>query len=367
MKLNENEKKVLAILKEDPYVSQQFIADQLQLSRPAIANLISGLQDKGYILGKPYMLKTEAYITCIGGANLDYTFRLEDPFTLGTSNPVQSSISYGGVIRNVADNLSRLNHKVSLMTVLGDDLSGEDLLSYSRKTMEVFACDKIKNETTGSYYAVIDKNGNMNVGLADMSINRHMNRSWILEHKRHLNMSDWLIADTNISKDGLEALIEYAALEHKKLAIIGVSGPKMKHVPDHIKGVEIIICNLDESQSYFKTDEQNLDALIQMWIKKDIKKVIITNGKNGSIYYDGSQIGYQKAYIVNEDRVVDVTGAGDAFSSAVLHGLIKGETLAQSIKYGAINSSLTIQSSYAVNPNISINLIKKELKKYENI
>ncbi len=367
MKLNEKEKKVLAILKEDPYVSQQFIADQMKLSRPAIANLISGLQEKGYILGKPYVLKTEEYITCIGGANIDYTFRLEDKMILSTSNPVNSSISYGGVIRNVADNLTRLNHLVSLMTVLGDDLAGEDLLSYAKKTMEVFACDRIKHENTGGYYSVINKEGNMDVGFADMSINRHMNRNWILEHKRHLNLSKWIIADTNITKDALEALIEYAQVEEKKLAIIGVSGPKMKHVPDDLNGVEILICNLDESQSYFKTDEEDLETLVKLWINKGLKKVIITQGKKGSIYYDGIEIRHQKAFLVKEDKVIDVTGAGDAFSGAVLHGLINEEQLETSIQYGAVSSSLTIQSKHAVNPKLSINQLKKEIKKYENV
>ncbi|TNF07195.1 MAG: winged helix-turn-helix transcriptional regulator [Bacillota bacterium] len=367
MKLNENEYKVLEILKKDPYVSQQFIADQLKLSRPAIANLISGLQTKGYIIGKPYVLKSEDYITCIGGTNLDYSFKLIDSMVLNTSNPVNSSKSHGGVIRNVADNLSRLNHSVSLMTVLGDDLAGDELLTQSKKIMEVFAVDKIKHESTGSYYAVIDQHGNMTVGFADMKINDHMNRNWILEHKRHLNLSTWLITDTNVTKDAIEALIEYAELEHKKLAIIGVSGPKMKHVPDNLHGVEIIICNLDESQSYFNTKEDDLNILIQMWINKGVRQVVITHGKNGARYFDGKEIKHQKAYLVEDDKIVDVTGAGDAFSGAVLHGLINQEPLEKSIQYGAINSCLTIQSQHAVNQKLSINLLKKELKKYENI
>lgn len=367
MKLNENEQKVLSILKEDPYVNQQFIADQLNLSRPAIANLISGLQDKGYILGKPYVLKTEEFVTCIGSANVDYTFKLEEKMVLGTSNPVNSTISYGGVIRNVADNLSRLNHSVSIMTVLGDDRAGDELLSYSKKIMAVFACDRIKHENTGGYYAVINQKGNMDVGFADMLINNHMNRSWILEHKRHLNMSQWLIADMNITKDAMETLIEYALDEQKKLAIIGVSGPKMKHLPEDLNGVEILICNLDESQAYFKTDLEDPYQLIPKWLEKGLNKIVITAGKKGSYYFDGTEIKHQPAYLVDDEQVVDVTGAGDSFSSALLHGLMTNESMTQSIRYGAMSASLTIQSPYAVNPKLSINLLKKELKKHEII
>jgi sugar/nucleoside kinase (ribokinase family)/DNA-binding CsgD family transcriptional regulator len=367
MKLNDNELKVLSILKEDPYVSQQFIADQLKLSRPAVANLISGLQTKGYIIGKPYVLKSEDYVTCIGGTNMDFTFKLEDTMILNTSNPVNTSKSYGGVIRNVADNLSRLDHHISLMTVLGDDLAGEELLTHSKKTMEVFAVDQLKHETTGSYYAVIDKSGNMDVGFADMAINNHMNRNWVLEHKRHLHLSNWMIVDTNVTKDAVETLIEYAKTQNKKLAIIGVSGPKMKHVPDDLHGVEIIICNLDETQSYFNTNENDMNLLIQAWIEKGVKQVVITHGKNGITFYDGKNTHHQNAYLVEDDKVVDVTGAGDAFSAAVLHGLIHQESLVKSVKYGAISSTLTIQSMHAVNQKLSINLLKKELKKYENL
>ena len=367
MNINENEKKVLELLKNNPYASQQHIADQLSLSRPAVANLISGLQSKGHILGKPYVLKKEEYVTCVGGANLDYTFRLEDDMTLGTSNPVVSSVSFGGVVRNVADNLSRLNHQVSLMSVVGDDSAGQELIEKSQKIMEVFACDKLSKNNTGGYYSIIGKDGNMNIGYADMSINKHMNRSWILEHKRHLNLSSWIIADTNISKDALEALIEYSLSEHKKLAIIGVSGPKTKNIPDDLNGVEIIICNLDETQTYFKSSSENLDDLIKLWLAKGVKKAVITNGNQGCVFTDENKVNHQAAIIVSENLIIDVTRAGDAFSSAVFHGLINKESLELSVKYGSISASKTIQSKYSVNPKLSINLIKEELKKNENI
>ncbi|MCF7924514.1 MAG: winged helix-turn-helix transcriptional regulator [Candidatus Izimaplasma sp.] len=367
MEINENEKKILEILKKDPFVNQKYIAYKLSLSRSAIANLISGLQEKGYILGKPYLLKKENYVTCVGSANLDYSFRLEEGMILGTSNPVQSSISYGGVVRNIADNLSRLNHQVSLMSVVGEDSMGDDLIDTTKHLMNVFATDKISNESTGSYYSVIGKDGEMVVGFANMSINNRMNREWVLSHRRHLNMSSWIIADSNITKDALETLIEFSESEKKKLAIIGVSGPKMKNIPDDLSGVEIIICNLDESQSYFKTNNDDLKELSKLWLNKGVKKAIITAGKNGCVYMDRLNTKYQAAFLIPEDFVIDVTGAGDAFSSAVLHGLIHGETFDKSVKLGVVSSSLTIQTKAVVNPKLSIKLLNKELEKNEII
>lgn len=366
MKLNENEKKVLKLLHDNPYINQKDLAELVNVSRPAVGNIISGLQQKGYILGKPYMLRQVDYLTCIGGANIDVTFNLEDEFMLGTSNPVVSKTSNGGVIRNVAENLARLDQHVSLMTLVGDDNFGEDLLVQSRKLMETFASEKVKDETTGSYYSIIDIHGDMKVGFADMSINRLMNRTWILEHKKHLHMSAWMITDLNVTKEAVDALIEFSRQSDIPLAIIGVSSPKMKHLSDDLSDVDLVICNKDESQTYFKTSEERVELLCQMWLDAGVKKAVITAGTKGAYYGEHGVVKHQEAFIIPEDKVVDVTGAGDAFSSATIYGLSTGKSLEESVKMGALNSSLTIQVPYAVNPKLSMNLLKKELKKYEN-
>ncbi len=366
MSLNENEIKILEILKNDPFISQKEIAEQLGLSRPSIANLISTLQDKGHILGKPYVLRTDEYLTCVGGSSLDLTLKLQQDFLLETSNPVTTEISVGGVVRNIAKNLSQLNHKVSLMTVVGDDASGEEIINQSRKIMEVFATDKLKGETTGTYYAVINQKGHMEVGLANMNINDHMNRSWVLEHKRHLSLSSWIVCDMNVSKDAIEALIEFKREENKKLAIVGVSGPKMKNCPDDLNGVDLMIVNQDESERYFKTKTNDLEKLCQLWLDKGVQKAVVTAGINGSVFGEGKLIKKREAIIVPPEKIVDVTGAGDSFSAALISALIHKESFEKAMLHAAITASLTIQSPLTAHPKLSKQYLKKESKKYEN-
>ncbi len=365
MKLNKNEQIVLNALRNNPYISQKELSESLRLSRPSIANYISSLQQKGFILGKPYALREDTYVTCIGGANMDITLQLEDMMTYGTSNPVSSSHSLGGVIRNVGENLARLDANVSLMSLVGNDRFGEEILEKSNKIMKVFATERVQGEVTGSYYSVIDQKGDMIAGFANMDINRLMNRSWIIEHKKHIQMSDWVIADLNISKEAMEAVIENCLSEDIKLGIIGVSSPKMKHLPDDLKGVEIIICNKDETQTYFKTNENDSKALCKLWLDAGVKKAIVTAGIEGSFYGEDSHIKHQKAYLVQKRDIIDVTGAGDAFSSATVYGLMSGNTLDKSVQMGAISASLTIQTQYAVNPNVSLKKIQKEIDRYE--
>jgi sugar/nucleoside kinase (ribokinase family) len=365
MKLNVNEQKVLNILKEDPYISQKDISEKVNVSRPAVANIISSLQQKGYILGKPYLLRENRYVTCIGGANFDINLRLDEILMQGTSNPVRSSKSMGGVVRNVAENLARLGVDISLMSLVGDDPLGQELITTSKQIMETFATELLPSKTTGTYYSIIDQTGDMKYGFADMEINDVMDRAWILRHKKHLYMSDYLICDLNVTKDAVEALLETSNEYEIPLAIIGVSGPKMKHLPKDINGLDLLICNQDETNAYFNTHIEDGKKLCQLWLDEGVKNVVVTMGTKGSYVGDKDKIVYQKAFTVKQEKIVDVTGAGDAFSSAVLYGIIKGKSLEEAVKMGAINASLTVQLPYAVNPNISIKKINKELEKNE--
>lgn len=309
--------------------------------------------------------KTNNLITCVGSANYDYTFNLSDDLVLGTSNPINIKTSLGGVIRNIAENLSYLGNNVSLMSVVGDDVDGKKLLLESSKIMNVYACDQISGESTGGYYAVINKKGHMEIGFANMKINDHMDSFWIKKHHEHLMQSSWIIADMNMKKNALESLVSFSRKENKKLAIIGVSSPKMKNCPDDLKGVDIIIVNRDESNTYFETKANGLEKLSELWLKKGIEKIVVTDSINGFCFGESNNIEKMPAIIVEDDKIIDVTGAGDSFSAALISGLIEGKTFKKSLLQASVAASLTIQVDKTVNPNLSKEYLEKETSKHE--
>ena len=91
----------------------------------------------------------------IGGINTDHKYHISSKINLYTSNIATSSYSYGGVIRNVLENLGRLGENVTLLSVVGNDLRGEDIINYSKEFMKV---DKIlrTDKPTGSYVAITE-------------------------------------------------------------------------------------------------------------------------------------------------------------------------------------------------------------------
>jgi pseudouridine kinase len=71
-------------------------------------------------------------IACIGGAHIDRHGVLKEPFVAGTSKPVNIATSFGGVARNVAENLARLGCEVATVSRVGDDEAGRSVVQHLR-------------------------------------------------------------------------------------------------------------------------------------------------------------------------------------------------------------------------------------------
>lgn len=361
MPLTEKEQLLLDILAVNPFVSQQDLADRIALSRSATANLLSGLQDKGFIQGRGYVLNNHTSIICIGAANWDHKLQFKENFIPQTSNPVCSQISIGGVIYNVAENLSRLGLEVSLMTLIGDDLTGEQIVQSARPMMQLHATDRIAGAATGSYIAVLEQSGGLMIGLADMDICERMDRGWMISHRNHLQNSRLIVADCNVHISGLEYLIEFARLEQKDLAMIGVSAPKMKRLPADLRGLYLGVFNRDETQTYFQTKESDVKLLAKLWIEMaGLKQVIVTAGADDFAFGDSSAVSLEHA--VQTGIIVDVTGAGDAFSSGVIYGLLQNRSLQQAVRYGAVNAAETIGVKESVRKNLTSQILNQSVE-----
>ncbi|HEY4689215.1 MAG TPA: PfkB family carbohydrate kinase, partial [Anaerolineae bacterium] len=71
---------------------------------------------------------TSQPVLVIGAAGLDIKGRAAGPLLPGTSNAGRVRRSLGGVARNVAENLARLDVNVTLLTAVGDDAAGRQIM-----------------------------------------------------------------------------------------------------------------------------------------------------------------------------------------------------------------------------------------------
>ncbi len=363
-KLTEKERLILDLIRKNPYVSQQELAEVLGLSRPSIANIISGLIKKGDILGRAYILNESQHVICIGGANIDRKFHIKDKVQLGTSNPIYATQNAGGVARNISENLGRLGMEVSLISASGLDTDWSFIEESSSLYMNLETVTQFPEKSTGSYTAVLDSNGELVIALADMEVYEAITPDLILKYEILLNRSKGIVVDLNCPKETIQFLCHFSKSHHLPIFLIPVSAPKMNRLPDELDGVTWLITNRDESETYFHTEIRNAEDwknAVENWLSLGISNVVITNGKEGSMIGNKEE-GVFHVPSIETNEIVDVTGAGDAFSSAVIYSWLEGKSLIEIGKSGSINAYKTLQSPYTVRQDLSAVQLQKDME-----
>lgn len=365
--MDSKEVKILNYLKKNPYASQLEIANELNMSRPAIANIISGLIKSGKITGRAYILPENKEIICIGGANVDRKYIVKSNLQMGTSNPTTSLQSIGGVARNIAENLGRLGHSVRMLTVVGNDMEYESIEKASSPWMNLFSVEKLTSYQTGTYSAILDTHGEMLFALANMDIYDQFTVDYLKKQETHLMNAQLLIIDMNCPKDVIE-YVQTISIGYKiPLAIIPVSSPKMNRMPESLEGIDWLITNKDEAETYFQMtieDESSWKKAAELFVEKGIKQVVVTGGSKG-VVFAGEQIETTIAPAIHAENILDVTGAGDAFVSGTLHAWLEGAEIGEAVQTGMVNANKTLQSPETVRTELTKIGLNNELEEYK--
>lgn len=364
MALSENEEKVLALISQDPFLSQRSIADQLALNRSTVATIVASLTNKRYLQGRAYVVNPPADIFCIGGMNVDRIYHLKENFVKGTSNPVMSTVTAGGVARNIAENLGRLGQSVNLLSLAGSDGDYEMIRRNTQFYVNLDHVEQLSHANTSAYTAVLDAHGEMEFAFADMEICNLMSVDWINRYKDVLKMAKMLVVDLNLPADAVAVLIAFARVQKIPLTIIPVSGPKMAHLPSDLTGVNWLIVNQDESETFFnltvKTEEDFIN-LGRKWLEAGVENIIITRGMKASLYIN------KEAFHLLEPpqnpNVVDVTGAGDSYAAGLIYGQVMGYTPLECLSFAMTNAYHTISAPTTVRKNLAAATLQEETNK----
>jgi len=172
--------------------------------------------------------------------------------------------------------------------------------------------------------------------------------------------SKWVYL-SSMMKDSLatqQKIAEYAKKKGIKIAY----NPSLYIVNNHtraacsiLKRSEIVVFNKEEAQALVSSKNDNIFNLLFEVSKLGPKIVVITDGHNGAHCYntaDGMVYSAKPAKV----KVVETTGAGDAFASAFVAGIMLGKDIGTSLKMGMLNAESVIK--YLGAKNI---LLDKEL------
>lgn len=290
-------------------------------------------------------------VTCIGGACVDRNYRVQGSVVLGSSNPAaRTRALFGGVARNVSENLARLRIETALITVTGNDAFGVAMLDELRASGVNVDLVKIVEDVSDEYVAVLER-GESALGAADM---RGIESLTVIDLDRRWESiagSAWLFVDCNVSATVLEACVARRSIGHYQLVIDAVSDPKAQRLPERLEPVDVLFINEGEAQSYLRTTSGVYgEELAAALLLHGAQSVVLTCGERGMVCGDRASITSIAAAPVKR---VSATGAGDALVAGTLWRLIAGDTLRDAASTGAELAALTLESERSVRADLS--------------
>lgn len=293
--------------------------------------------------------KTIFEVISVGSAAVDCFVELPGDFTeiKHGSKVLLDGIELhtGGGGSNVAVGLSRLGVKTGFIGEIGDDQSASMIKHELKKENVEFLVQAHSRHQT-AYSVVLENKGSDRAILVHKGASSYLHPYEIPKNK----LSTRWFYFASVIGDSLKTMNTISGIaEQKKINIyFNPSGYMVKNGGRYIKNIisktTVLAMNKEEAQSLLKTKSNSIELLLKHMKKKGPEICIITDGKNGVFAYDGVELYHQKTHSV---KLVDTTGAGDAFGTGFLAAIIKKgdlspKTIRCAMKVGVKNSESVI-------------------------
>lgn len=302
-------------------------------------------------------------VLVIGAAGLDIVGLLNGELHPGTSNPAQIRSSFGGVARNVAENLAHLGQPVQLITVVGDDPIGEQILHQAASAgVGITAVIHSSEYRTGSYLAMVDTAGELQFALDDMRAISALSAEYLRENEALFQQASLLFLDANLSKETIRAAFTLARRYHLPVCIDPTSISLASRFLPYLSRIHLITPNIAEAsilcgQTYTPKPRQAIEAA-KCLVTQGAKIAIVTLAEFGVCYATSQTSGHIPAI---RTEIIDPTGAGDALTAAVIFALLNDITIDDAVRLGVSASSITLRYRGAVVPNLSLEKLYDQL------
>ncbi len=261
----------------------------------------------------------------------------------------------GGAGTNTAVAFSRFGLKAGCICEFGDDENGNRIKDLLKKEKVKFLGKTVKGELTG-YSVILDSRGGDRTILTYKGANDEVSMRDISKFK-----TKWLYFSSLLGesfKTQTKLALKLKKREGVKLAYNPSSYQiREMNILPLLKITDILILNKEEAElllKRYKSKEEN--TLIGLHkITNGI--VVVTNKNKPVLCYDG----YKSYSLIPNKRVkvVERTGAGDAFASGFVAGQIVGKSIMQSLELGSKESEAVIQYFGAKTNLLRMNLKKK--------
>ncbi len=302
------------------------------------------------------------HILVIGAASIDVKGRAHKPLQLGTSVPGEITVSFGGVGRNVAENLARLGERTILLSAVGHDPFGAQILERTASAgVDVSKVIISPRHHSAAYLAILDEEGSKTFAVDEMTAMRLVTPAYINSHRALFKDAAMLVLDANLSPQALATAIQAAKRYGVPVAVDPTSVTLTPRLKKHLADLAMFTPNVAEAEVLCGRPihgRAEVMAAAQELVAQGVGIAVITLAEEGLCYATSRESGYIPAI---RCEVVDHTGAGDALTATVVYGLVNQFRIDEAMRLGVSAATLTLKCPDTVCPDLSLERLYDQL------
>jgi pseudouridine kinase len=306
----------------------------------------------------------ESPVLVIGGAGLDIVGQPRGELQMATSNPAQIRMSFGGVARNVAENLSRLGQPVALITAVGEDEIGDYLVKQAASTgIDVSAVCHTPDYSTGIYLGIVKTSGLLRFALDDIRATAALTPAYLRHHAGLFKDASLVFLDANLPKDTMRTVFSLAEKARLPICADPTSTSLAGRLRPYLPRLQLITPNSSEAailcDHTFEASQRNeaLEAA-KCLVGQGVEVALVALAEFGVSYATSVTSGYIQAI---RTKIIDPTGAGDALTATVIFALLNDIPLDDAVRLGVTAASLTLGHRGTVVPDLSLEMLYDQL------
>ena len=274
-------------------------------------------------------------------------------------------MSFGGTARNVAENLARLGTDVALITAVGDDPQGKQLLFLTSEAgVNVDHALMVPDQPTGTYLAILDNQGNLHLGMDDMRVIDAITSEYLRQRRELFKGAVIVFIDANLPPKTLKTAVSIAWRAKIPIAADPTSVSLAPALLPHLERLWLITPNENEAEVLcphpvpHADRDMAIDAARHL-VSRGVDIAIITMAEFGLGYASADRSGHVPAL---QTEIVDPTGAGDALTAAVIFALLNDIPVDEAVRLGLSAAALTLRSPGTVATDLSIEMLYEGLR-----
>jgi ribokinase len=278
-------------------------------------------------------------VVVVGKANIDYLAR--GPALPGPGEGVNGDAfqeACGGKGANQAVGAARLGAKVALIARIGNDARGETVLAALREAL-VDAAHVTRDPLahTGVALCQVDAAGNKQI-LSATGANAKLSAAFVRDAAEALQACKVLLCQLGVPFEAFAEAVRIAKAGGARVVLDPAPGFPL---PDEVLAqLDVVRPNALEAESLTGirvTDRDSARAAAHHLVGRGAKAAAVQAGRDGDVLiWTGGETWLPRF----EVKRVDVTGAGDAFASALAFSLSQGVALPDAGRFASAAAAL---------------------------